>query len=193
MPARLRMPGVLTCVPRMLAACLAAYLAAHLAACGGGSGEGLDRSGRPLGPDGDIAGPLEASFQSIQDHVFTPVCTLCHAGSAAPVGLRLDASNSYQALVGVPSVEVGSVLRVAPGSPDDSYLIHKLEGHAAVGARMPLGGPYLDADTMGVIRAWITAGALQTAAGPSSASPTLPARVAMTPAALHAATADAPL
>jgi hypothetical protein len=61
--------------------------------------------------------------------------------------------------IGVPSTEVPSVLRVAPGNPDASYLIQKLEGHAAVGARMPFGGPYLDTATIAVIRQWITAGA----------------------------------
>lgn len=140
-----------------------AGLAWLAAGCGGGSGEGLDSSGRPLVPGSDDAGPLVASFVSIQDHVLTPVCTVCHAGSAAPLGLRLDATNSYAALVGVPSVEVGSLLRVAPGRPDDSYLIHKLEGHAAVGARMPFGGPYLDGATIGVIRQWIAEGALPSA------------------------------
>ena len=48
---------------------------------------------------------------------------------------------------------------VAAGNPDGSYLIQKLEGRASVGARMPLGGPYLDAATIGVIRQWISSGA----------------------------------
>ena len=108
---------------------------------------------------GGWSGALTADFQSIQEHVFTPVCTVCHAGGAAPQGLRLDAANSHAMLVGVPSNEVSSVLRVAPGRPDDSYLIQKLEGRAAVGARMPLGGPYLDSATITVIRQWIAAGA----------------------------------
>jgi len=81
------------------------------------------------------------------------------AGAAAPAGLRLDASSSYALLVGVSSAEVGSVLRVAPGNPGGSYLVQKLEGSAAVGARMPLGGPYLDAATLAVIRQWIADGA----------------------------------
>ena len=139
-----------------LAVCVTTALAC---ACGGGSGEGLDNNGRPI-VAGDGSGALTASFRSIQSHVFTPICTVCHAGGAAPVGLRLDAANSYAMLVGVPSTEVSSLQRVAPGRPDDSYIVHKLEGHAAVGARMPLGGPYLDVDTIAVIRKWIADGAL---------------------------------
>lgn len=146
------------------ACALACAIGGLATGCGGGSGEGLDSSGRPLVPGGGNAGPLVATFASIQDHVFTPICTVCHAGSAAPVGLRLDAGNSYRALVSVASGEVSSLLRVAPGRPNDSYLIQKLEGHAAVGARMPFGGPYLDDATIGVIRQWIAAGAQPAAA-----------------------------
>ena len=139
-------------------ACLLA--ATLLAACGGGSGEGLDNNGRPIDPGGDGSGPLSANFSSIQFHIFTPICSVCHAGGSAPQGLRLDASNSYGLLVGVSSNEVPSLKRVAPGNPDDSYIIQKIEGHAAVGARMPYGGPYLDAATIAVIRQWIADGAL---------------------------------
>jgi hypothetical protein len=35
---------------------------------------------------------------------------------------------------------VSSLLRVKPGDPSNSYVIQKLESHAAVGERMPLGG-----------------------------------------------------
>ena len=148
MPFRLPLPAAVS------------MAAALLGACGGGSGEGLDSNGRLLVP-GAAGGILSANFSSIQEQVFTPVCTVCHAGGAAPAGLRLDAANSYGLLVGVASVEVSSLMRVSPGRPDESYLIHKLEGHAAVGARMPLGGPYLDAAAVGVIRQWILAGALR--------------------------------
>ena len=136
------------------------WVAAMAAGCGGGSGDGLDSNGRPIGEGDDPGGPLTASFGSIQSHVFTPVCSVCHAGGAAPQGLRLDAANSYAMLVGVSSSEVPSLKRVAPGDPDRSYLVQKIEGHASVGARMPLGGPYLDANTVAMIRLWITNGAM---------------------------------
>lgn len=130
-----------------------------IAGCGGGSGAGLDANGRPLGEGDDPSGPMTASFSSIQSHVFTPICTACHAGGAAPQGLRLDAANSFTMLVGVASAEVPSLKRVAPGDADNSYLVQKLEGHQSVGARMPFGGPYLDANTIGLIRQWISNGA----------------------------------
>lgn len=130
-----------------------------IAGCGGGSGAGLDANGRPLGEGDDPSGPMTASFSSIQSHVFTPICTACHAGGAAPQGLRLDAANSFTMLVGVSSAEMPSLKRVAPGDADNSYLVQKLEGHQSVGARMPFGGPYLDANTIGLIRQWISNGA----------------------------------
>jgi hypothetical protein len=98
-------------------------------------------------------------LKSIQDNVFTPICTQCHAGAGAPLGLRLDEASSYAMLVNAPSVEVPSLNRVTPGDPDNSYLIHKLEGRAAVGAQMPLGQPALPAATIAVIRQWIANGA----------------------------------
>lgn len=91
--------------------------------------------------------------------MFTPICSACHAGAAAPQGLKLDAANSYMMLVNVASAEVPSIKRVAPGDSANSYIVQKIEGHAAVGARMPFGGPYLDATTIGLIRQWIDNGA----------------------------------
>lgn len=138
---------------------LAGAAALAVAGCGGGSGEGLDSNGRPLSEGGGGNGTLTASFASIQANVFTPRCTGCHAGASAPQGLRLDAASSYALLVGVASAEVPSLQRIAAGDPDASYLVQKLEGRAAVGVRMPYGGPYLDDASIAVIRAWVAAGA----------------------------------
>jgi len=130
----------------------------QLAGCAG-NGDGLDASGRPLSSGSGDNGVLTPDLASIQANVFTPICTQCHVGANAPQGLRLDAANSYGALVGVASSEQPGVLRVKPGDAAASYLIQKLEGRAAVGARMPLGQPALPASTILVIREWITSGA----------------------------------
>jgi hypothetical protein len=137
---------------------LALCTSCALAACAG-DGTGLDENGRPEGESG--GGTLQPNFKSIQDNVFTPICTGCHAGAAAPLGLRLDEGASYALLVNAPSVEASSLMRVQPGNPDASYLIQKLEGTAAVGGRMPLNQPPLPAETIAVIRQWITDGASQ--------------------------------
>ena len=145
----------------------------RVAGCGPGSGEGLDENGRPIGEDGG-AGALVPTFGSIQANVFTPTCAVsgCHTGAAAPLGLRLDAGSSYALLVGVPSEEVPGWTGSTPGDPDDSYVIHKLEGTQAVGERMPFGGPFLPQETIDVIRQWIADGAL-----PDSDAPDVPPTV----------------
>ncbi|MEW6169323.1 MAG: PE-PGRS family protein, partial [Pseudomonadota bacterium] len=82
-------------------------------------------------------------------------------GASLPGSLNLSsAAASHAALVGVASLEVPELLRVAPGDPDNSYLVHKLEGSQAVGSRMPLGGPFLSEAEIGEVRQWIESGAL---------------------------------
>lgn len=160
-----------------------------LSACAG-NGDGLDENGRPQEED---SGTLQPTFQSIQDRVFTPVCTGCHAGAAAPLGLRLDEGASYALLVNAGSVEVPSLRRVQPGNPNASYLIQKLEGTAAVGGRMPLNGPPLPASTIAVIRQWITDGAPNSpAAGVSTKTRfTIPQLTAVSPMSGEALPASA--
>jgi hypothetical protein len=137
-------------------------MCALLAACG--SGDGF------VGSSG-ASGPLTANFDSIQANIFEPICEQCHAGANAPVGLRLDAANSYALLVGVASGEQPNLMRVASGDPNNSYLIQKLEGTAAVGERMPAGLPALPQADIDVIRQWIANGA------PASSPASAPIRV----------------
>jgi methionine-rich copper-binding protein CopC len=144
--------------------------ATAVAGCAG-NGNGLDSNGNPLPPGSTGTEPLTADFQSIQDNIFTPICSKCHIGAGAPMGLQLDATHSYMALVGVPSTEQPSVLRVAKGDPADSYIIRKLEGVMGIsGQRMPYGGPYLLQSTTDVIAQWITNGAQQSTAATVAAA-----------------------
>jgi hypothetical protein len=106
-----------------------------------------------------VVGPLEPNFNSIQANVFDQYCEHCHSGANAPVGLRLDAANSYASLVGVASVERPNLMRVSPGDASNSYIIQKLEGTAGVGERMPAGLPALPQSDIDIIRQWIANGA----------------------------------
>jgi hypothetical protein len=127
-----------------------------------GNGQGLDANGQPLSPGGSggTGGPVTADFQSIQDNVFTPICSKCHIGASAPEGLQLDAAHSYNLLVGVPSVEEPNLLRVDPGNPDQSYMVLKIEGAPGIeGGQMPLGETPLPQATIDAIRQWISNGA----------------------------------
>ena len=148
----------------------AALVIAASIAVGGcaGNGDGLDETGRPI-DTGPL--PLAPTFASIQQNVFTPFCTTCHAGASAPVGLRLDEASSYAALVNTASVEVPALRRIRPGDPDASYLIQKIEGRAAVGGCMPLGQPALPQATIDVIRQWVADGAQRPVVTSSAAKP----------------------
>jgi hypothetical protein len=108
-----------------------------------------------------LVSPLGATLDEIQDGVFTPTCATanCHTGANPSGGLDLtDADTSHTALFNVASNGDPTILRVAPGLPNDSYLVQKLEGTAG-GAQMPLGGAPLDATEIAAIRQWITDGA----------------------------------
>lgn len=116
----------------------------------------------PTEPSTPTGGGTAFTFTQIQTQIFTPVCAKagCHAAGSSPSGLVLEAGQSYGNLVGRPAAENSSLARVSPGNPDASYIILKLRGDPNItGERMPLGGPYLSADQIAGIAAWIRAGA----------------------------------
>jgi len=133
--------------------------AALLSGCGDSTGV-AGNSARAADDPPAEEGPFEPTIEAIQENVFTPTCTECHAGNVPSGNLSLDdAQTSYDNLVDVDSREVSSLKRVSPGDPDNSYLIHKLEGTQESGAQMPKGREPLDQETIDVIRQWITDGA----------------------------------
>ena len=120
----------------------------------------------------DITGPtpdLVPTFSSIQTEIFSnsdssgrAACTQCHNAMGRLFnGLDLSPQVSYANLVGVASRGKVGAIRVVPGDPENSYLIHKLEGRPGiVGVRMPqIGPPYLTDGQILVIKRWIELGA----------------------------------
>ena len=108
-----------------------------------------------------VVNPVVTAVNYVADiqPIFTDRCVGCHNAAAAPHGLILDAANSYALLVNVASREVPSLKRVKPGDPDNSYLVQKVEGTAAVGGQMPLGRAPLTDGQIALIRRWISEGA----------------------------------
>lgn len=120
-----------------------------------------------------IAGPtpnLEPTFASVQREIFETTdaagrtsCVTCHsaAGRTPLGGLNLDHAVAYDQLVNVASRERPDLMRVSPGNPDASYIVHKLEGRAGiVGRRMPFNGPpFLTSGQIQILRRWIAIGA----------------------------------
>lgn len=121
----------------------------------------------------DVAGPtanLTPTFSSIQRDIFQASdssgrasCASCHnpnGGAFRQVGLDLASEGAYNSLVSVSSSQRPGILRVAPGDPDNSYLIHKIEGRPGIsGLRMPRNPPFMTDGQIRIIRRWIELGA----------------------------------
>jgi hypothetical protein len=95
------------------------------------------------------------TLPQIQAVVFTPKCASCHngVGAALPGVLNLSSETaSLASLVNVASIQDPAIDRVEPGQPDNSYLVHKIDGTAA--SQMPPSGPLPQAE-IDAIRQWI--------------------------------------
>ncbi len=144
---------------RPVSCVLAAATVFALLGCAG-AGTGLDPFGNLLPDDTTSVELAPTTLGALQRDIFTPICTQCHTGAAAPLGLALDSGVAYQNLVNVSSVEMPTLLRVNPGKPDSSYVVWKIEGRSGIiGGRMPLGLDPLTAEQIANIRGWIAAGA----------------------------------
>jgi len=120
-----------------------------------------------------IGGPtpdLAPTFASIQSEVFEKTdsagraaCANCHTsiGRTPSGGLDLNHNVAYDSLVNVPSRSKPGAIRVIPGDPENSYVIHKIEGRAdIVGRRMPFTGPpFLSDGQILILKRWIAIGA----------------------------------
>jgi hypothetical protein len=111
--------------------------------------------------DSETGGELShaADIQPIWDD---NCVTGCHMPGG--IGMPLDLTDGYAAMVGVASTQVSTVSLVVPGASADSYLLAKLRGEqmqlGGVGIQMPAGGAApLDDATISMVEAWIDAGA----------------------------------
>ena len=99
--------------------------------------------------------------------IFTSNCALsgCHAGTNPQEGMNLSAGQTFANVVNVQAMELSTMNRVTPDEPDNSYLVHKVQGtHLSVGGsgdQMPQGRSPLTQPDIDLIRAWIEAGALR--------------------------------
>lgn len=134
-------------------------LALLLAACGDGGDAPVDTD---VAPDTDTDVPGIAPVQAVFDRSCASIG--CHAGDAPAAGLALTPGASYGNLVGIPAVGRPSMVRVAAGDLDGSWLWHKINGtmtdvdptDGSDAMPPPFG---LAGDDVAVIRAWIEAGA----------------------------------
>ena len=131
---------------------------ALLVACCVGTGDGVPW----VDPEDD---KLD-SFEDIQLQVFDlsgGIGSGCHAGGSPAQGLSLEAGLAIPNLVDVASSEVPELLRVAPGLPEESYLVVKIrpDDPRRVGVQMPRVGRKLNPIQIRSIERWIAAGATE--------------------------------
>jgi len=105
----------------------------------------------PSGTQATLAGNVQP--------IFTATCAnsdACHADNRAP---DLLPGRTWAATFDVPSIQVPEKPFVAPFDADGSYLLDKILGIQASGARMPLGATPLDPAQTELVRRWILEGA----------------------------------
>ena len=143
-----------------MAASLASAILALAALSVGCPGNGESIADNMMGGGNGGGEAFPPTLAAIQKNVFGAICTNCHfPGGPGPMPLTSE-EVSYANLVNIPSIE-SPLLRIAPGSPDNSYLFHKITGAPdIIGDRMP--PPPEAALTRGEIesiRQWIEMGA----------------------------------
>jgi len=116
--------------------------------------------------DGICIAEIEPTLASIQTQIFSRSCAAssCHDAESPAAGLNLStALDSELNLVDVNSVQIPSMLRVAPGDSGASYLMNKITGvgMAEGTTRMPQNnaGIVLCEPQISAIQQWIDAGA----------------------------------
>lgn len=107
------------------------------------------------------AGGEDVGFDADIVPIFNAHCVACHMPGQAQGEIALHPKVAHRNLVGVASVQ-SALLRVDPGAPERSYLIHKLRnthlGAGGEGEPMPM-GTQLPPDQVDVIARWIEQGA----------------------------------
>lgn len=120
-----------------------------------------------------IAGPdtpdLAPTFTSIQRDILDAgdpsgrrPCVACHTsnGRVPAGGLDLQTGDVHSRIVNGPSIRKPGAFLIVPGDPENSYIVHKVEGRPGIiGLRMPFNGPFLSAGQIQILKRWIEIGA----------------------------------
>jgi len=118
-------------------------------------------------PDAVAAPP---TLTAIRNDIFDKSCAFgsCHSGGMPPAHLQLADDSVCHSLVLHTSCEFPTKMLVAPGNPDQSFLLDKMRGTASgtpapdcanTNEQMPLGATPLTAEQIAQVQDWIQAGA----------------------------------
>jgi hypothetical protein len=134
---------------------LAILLLPIAGACGSGPADKGLSEAAGSGFEGDV------SFATTVGPLFMRSCS-CHQTQPLMAPFSLKAAEAYRNTVGVPSSELPSMPRVAPGNLNNSYLWHKVNGTqlevGGTGDIMPSNIPLFPNELI-LIERWIVAGA----------------------------------
>jgi hypothetical protein len=112
----------------------------------------------------EVTATTGVSFSEDVQPIFSQHCAVvgCHVPGNPPEGQVLAAGFAYSNIVNVPSREVPSDDRVAPGNLAQSYLYQKITAQQSVGSYMPppSTNDVLMASEIATIKSWILQGAL---------------------------------
>ena len=115
----------------------------------------------PVALSGCSREPLTPKLSSIESHIFAEKCAIdaCHTSPRPEAFLNLAPGYSFENLVEVKSKQVSDVFLVEPNDPENSYLLHKLQGEDIIGEPMPTAAEPLPPEQIAVIKEWIAQGA----------------------------------
>lgn len=134
--------------------------------CGCSSTEGaVEQAVAPVAGTGATMSTPDASagvsFETSVQPFINMACN-CHQSSPLMAPFSLKSGEAYKAIVNVPSSQVPTMMLVKPGSTQESYLWHKVNGTfkdvGGTGMIMPSTIP-LNATEKQIFEAWIAAGA----------------------------------
>ncbi|MFI5367287.1 MAG: hypothetical protein ACHQ4J_16880, partial [Candidatus Binatia bacterium] len=138
-------------------------LLAGIALLAGCAGAGAPPAASPTPNTGGGGG---GQFDLIQSEIFNGNCLNagCHNSQSRAGNLNLSEGSAYDQLVGHGSfnqaAQQSGYLRVAPGDPQNSFLLIKVTSPGnGQGSVMPIGIPALSQSQLNLIRDWIAAGA----------------------------------
>lgn len=141
-------------------------LAALIGCAGGGDGMMMGGEGAAGSGAGSTVAGVNANALSFERDVQPKITEACNCHQSTPVLMApfsLKVGEAYGNLVGTPSIQLPTMQRVKPGSLNESYLWHKING-----TQLEVGGsgmimPYtlpLRTDEIDLFGRWIASGAL---------------------------------
>ncbi len=111
-----------------------------------------------IGSSAAFAATCLETYTAKVEPIVSKKCVACHNDASSAAGLSFQKGSGYDMLVNVASTEAPDMMRIAPGSTELSYVMHKLlnthESVGGSGTKMPPAGSLKDSE-IEKITAWV--------------------------------------